>query len=285
MLKIIKFSKYFGNFVLLKLFIKKVKFRHSSRFSLRKALVSLHLENLFDIFLVRRMCTWDVRKFSDFRLYAGGDSSTNHHVRLNFLLQVGNDGLANESFRYTLDGHPLLADIWGKDIFKSGQFKDVKFRFELDAKELEFKPNSFTTRWMDIIEMLESGLLSAFNAGNDDDVSTDVRRALEQEKSADNKFGAALRWSIQAKDQHAVKIVLQALPRPASHLRKDARLCAEDTPTIVLETTAMKTTFTEDGPCTGPKPLLFARDPILAKRCLTESPELLHTGTEQNQHF
>jgi len=224
------------------------------------------------------MCTWEIRKYSDFRLYAGGDSSSNNHVRLNFLLQVGNDGLANESFRYTLDGHPLLADIWGKDIFKSGQFKDVKFRYELDAKEVDFKANSFTTRWMDVIEMLESGLLTAFNAGNEDDISADIRRALEAQKATDNKFGAALRWSIQAKDQENVKIVLQSLPRPASHLRKDARLCEEDTPTIVSETIAMKTTFTADGPCRGPKPLLFARDPVLVKRFLTESPELLHAG-------
>ena len=174
-----------------------------------------------------------------------------------------------------------MADIWGKDIFKSGQFKDIKFRYELDAKELEFKANSFTTRWTDIIEMLETGHLTAFNAGNDDIISTDVRRALEEEKVTNNKFGAALRWSIQAKDQNNVKIVLQALPRPASHLRKDARLCAEDTPTIVLETIAMKTTFTEDGPCRGPKPLLFARDPVLVKRFLSEAPELLHPGNRK----
>jgi hypothetical protein len=253
------------------------------RFSLRKAMVCLHQRTIL-ISILRRMCLWEIKKFADFRNYVSGDSSTNHHVKLNFLLQVSNDGEANESFRFTLDGHPLLADVWGKDIFSAPSLKDVKFRYEIDSKDLEFKANSFTSRWEDVEEMLAKKTIYAYNGSDEDDISTDIRKFLREEREKDKDKGAALRWAIQAKGQDSMKIVLQGLPLPANRIRKDARLVADDGPTIVLETINLKTTFTEEGACKGPQPILFARDPVLVRKTLSENPEKVHKGKPNVTH-
>ena len=96
---------------------------------------------------MRRTCKWDIRKFTDYRIFVAGDSSSSHSLRAHLLLQITNDGEASESFRVTTEGHPLVADIWGKDVTKTASFKDIRFRYEIDAKDIDFRTNTFTSRW------------------------------------------------------------------------------------------------------------------------------------------
>jgi len=230
---------------------------------------------------VRRMCTWEIRKFTDYRIFAGGESSENHHIHLNLLLQVNNDGEATESFRLILDGHPLIADVWAKDIFEAEELKDVRLRLEIEARDLDFRSNTFTTKWEDVEEMLGRGTLTASKGGQDDDITIDVRKTLDALKGSEKSTGASLRWSIQARGDSAVQVILQALPLPASRIRKDARLTEDECLTIVVESLPTKTTFDNSTTHRGPKPILFARDPVLVKRILSEHPEKLTPGNRK----
>jgi hypothetical protein len=172
----------------------------------------------------------------------------------------------------------LIADIWGQDIFQTAALRNVRFRYETEAKDVDFRVNTFTSKWEDMEYMLARCTLSAFNATTDDNITEDIRKSWDQTKQANHDFGATLRWSLQAKGTTGLQLVLQALPLPASKLRRDARLATDSALTIVVQTYHAKTTFEDQRPCVGPKPVLFARDPVLVKRILAEHPERLYPG-------
>jgi hypothetical protein len=101
-----------------------------------------------------------------------------------------------------------------------------------------------------------------------------------------SEFGAALRWSIQAREGGEMCAVLQGLPRPAGFLKKDGRFTTAYCTGIDLMVIKLEIATKEDDPYRGPIPILFSRDEDKTKKELAEKPSNLTTGNEPNrQHI
>ena len=177
-----------------------------------------------------------------------------------------------------LDGAPVDADFWARDILDLPQLRRFRFRFEVAAEEVDLRANAFTSRWEDLDDLLAHGSISAFEADSSEEKNNIVRSILEAGRNIDRDTGASLRWCIQPDGRDKLKLVLQCLPSPASRLKKDSKLSADDISCINLQCFKLKTTFCQDPATRGPKPVLFARDPEAVKTLLTKEPENLHEG-------
>jgi len=177
-----------------------------------------------------------------------------------------------------VSGPSLDIDFRGEDVFQLELLHPFLFRYSADADTIDIRANAFSSKWEDFEDLLARGFISAFRSGQKEDKSADVRKIMEDVRKADQNFGASLRWAVQAKEDDSLKLSLQCLPRAASRLKRDSKLCTDECPTIILESMTAVTDFTTDGPCQGPKPILFAREPETAKKALTENPDNLYTG-------
>jgi hypothetical protein len=92
-------------------------------------------------------------------------------------------------------------------------------------------------------------------------------------------MGAAIRWSVQAKNSNSLRLVLQCLPTTAERLRADPRLSADDGPGIQIEMIDLETEMLTKEPGPGPVPILFAREPEEARDSLGSHPGKVITGT------
>ena len=183
-----------------------------------------------------------------------------------------------EAFRCAVSGPSLDLEFRGQDVFQLELLHPFYFRYSVDADTIDIRANAFSSKWEDFTDLLARGFISAFRNGQKEDSTTDVRRILEDVKKADQTFGAALRWAVQAKEDDSLKLSLQCLPKSACRLKRDSKLCTDDCPTIILESVTVVTDFNMEGPCRGPKPILFTREPEMVKKALTDNPSNLHTG-------
>jgi len=148
----------------------------------------------------------------------------------------------------------------------------------IDPDMMDIRLNSTTSKWQDFSDLLARQFITAFRKEDDTDASTDVRKIMENVHQADSNFGAALRWSVQAREDDHLSITLQALPQPASILKRDSKLCVDDCPTILLDSVLAHTPYTSKGPCRGPQPILFSRDPEALTNILREDETTVHPG-------
>jgi len=218
-----------------------------------------------------------VKRTADFRLNPDpGDSGD--PVETLLLVQVDAQGRARENFRFPLAGGHLEADIWAKDIFVTEKLEAFRFRYEVQAGRVDIKLNAFSTKWEDWGELLARGSLVAYEGNSTEDRSQEVREFLTKKNSEDPSFGASLRWIIQARSRTGLDLVLQGLPRPAGHLRRDARLTTDHCGAVELARIPLETNMRGEAPCCGPEPILFAKDPTATSAALASDPQILHTG-------
>lgn len=230
---------------------------------------------LTDISLFRT-CPWEIHKYPDYRAFSGPGQTDD--VTVHLLLHVNPAGHCVEAFRCAVNGPSLDIDFRGEDVFQLELLHPFHFRYSVDTDNIDIKANAFSSKWQDFEDLLARGFISAFRSGQKEDKTTDVRKIMEDVGKSDQNFGASLRWAVQAKEDDSIKLSLQCLPRAASRLKRDSKLCTDECPSIILESVTAVTNFTTEGPCQGPKPILFARDPEAVKKTLTEHPNNLYTG-------
>lgn len=227
-------------------------------------------------YLLSRSCPWDVRRFLEYRSFT--DSGAEDDIQIHLLLHVNATGKTVEAFRWAVNGPSMDFDCSGKDIFKLELFHNFTFRYSMDLENIDIRPNSHSSKWEDLSELLARGTVSALV--HNEDKTSDVRKMLEDMRATDSDFGASFRWAIHAKDKDSMKLVLQCLPQSAAKLKRDSRLCSDDCPTINIEAVTTATNFTSKGPCRGPTPILFSRDAEATKKNLNTHPEALYTGKQ-----
>jgi hypothetical protein len=190
-------------------------------------------------------------------------------------MQTDVDGHTGEGFRFPLSGSSVKVDVYGRDIFEDEELQDVHFLYEIEADRLEIRPNATSSKWEDFEELLGRGTVIAIKTSSNEDITPDIRKRLHGKKTSPPSFGAALRWSLQAKHADHLTLVLQCLPRSAGMLRRDARLYTDFAGAIELARLRVETPMRLDEPCRGPIPILFARDPDLTRENLLSHPENL----------
>ena len=134
-----------------------------------------------------RSCPWDVHKFTDYRsLWSNGHPE---ETSMGLLLHVNANGQAVEGFRIAVAGPTITTEFQGRDIFSLEILHNYTFKFEVEPHDVEIRPNSFTSKWLDLDDLLARGLITASAHGQKDDTASDVRRILENVKASDKDFG------------------------------------------------------------------------------------------------
>lgn len=194
------------------------------------------------------------------------------------LVQVDAEGRANEGFRFPIAGGTLECDLWGNDIFEDEDLCLYRIRYEIEAGRIDIKPNAYSSKWEDLSELLARGVLVAYHGHEKTEKTREIREILERKHKEDPNFGTSLRWNVQAKNKDELSLVLQALPRPAGFLRRDARLNTDRCTAVELARLPLETSMQTEGPCRGPLPILFSRNPEATEASLAKDPGNLYPG-------
>jgi hypothetical protein len=230
----------------------------------------------------RAVCRWEVESSGDYRIYATGRRAGDK-PRCTLLLQVDGAGHAGEGFRFQLEGGNLTADIWTRDILEPPELGGFRLRYETRTEDLELRPNSMCSRWEDVETMLSRGSLIAFRPDAAEDCTAELRQLMLEAKEGTAGLGASIRWCLQAKNDHEVRLILQSLPAPAAQLRSEPILTGDDIAAIHLEAVDLEAEMLAGDPCHGMVPIVFARDPETVRQELGDHPERIHTGMPGNR--
>jgi hypothetical protein len=218
-----------------------------------------------------------VRKYTEYRINPPADE-TESRVKSLLHLHVDPTGGTAENFRFPIYGQRIVTDIWGQDIFEDPEFEHIRFRYEINAAQIEIRPNTFASKWEDWEELVMRETLVPIRGPGITVITTEVKKLLKDKLAKCTEFGASLRWSLQARGAGEMWLVLQGLPRPAGCLRRDQRYCTDYTAGVELHAIKLVVPCNPDRPCMGPIPVLFTRDEDKTKQELTDKPELLYPG-------
>ncbi len=177
----------------------------------------------------------------------------------------------------------MTADIWTRDILEPAELGGFRLRYEIKTEDLELRPNSMCSRWEDVETMLSRGSLVAFRPDAAEDCTAELRQLMHEAKEVTAGLGASIRWCLQAKNDHEVRLILQSLPEPAAQLRSEPILTGDDIAAIHLEAVDLEAEMLAGDPCHGLVPIVFARDPETVRQELGDHPERIHTGTHRNR--
>ena len=216
----------------------------------------------------------EIHKYADFKGYHFKEKP--EEPTANLLIHLSNTGKSVEAFRLIIDGPSTDIDFKASDIFTLESLRPFLFRFSVDLDYIDIRLNSTTSKWLDITDLIATGQVSAFI--NKEDKSSEARKILEEAHKTNPEIGAALRWSIQAKNNDSLSITLQCLPKPATKLKRDSRFCADEAPTIVLESITANTPLLTSNGFSIPKPVLFAKDPSALATSINKEPSITHKG-------
>ncbi len=122
----------------------------------------------------------------------------------------------------------------------------------------------------------------AFRPDAAEDCTAELRQLMHEAKESTAGLGASIRWCLQARNDHEVRLILQSLPAPASQLRSEPILTGDDIAAIHLEAVDLEAEMLAGDPCTGLVPTVFARDPETVRQELGAHPERIHAGTHGN---
>ncbi len=229
----------------------------------------------------RAVCKWEVADYKEYRVYNSG-FIPGERPRCLLLLQVDGGGHAGEGFRLSLEGDRLEADVWTSDLFTAPELGGFRLRYELKTGSVELRPNTFSSRWEDVISLLGRGALVAFRPDAAEDCSAEFKQLYAAELKANPGLGAALRWAIQAKDKKNLRLILQALPTSADRLRAEPRLSADEGQSMHLEVLDVEAEMLDEDDGPGLVPVLFARDPPEVREILAKFPDRIKTGEKWN---
>jgi hypothetical protein len=220
---------------------------------------------------------WEIRSNALFR-QSPPNGDTTGPLKTALYVQVDPTGHAGSGYRFPLWGGHIISDIWGQHVFEDQALQKYRFRYEIDPHTIDIRPNTLSSRWENWEELLAKNQLVAYVGAGSEDVTSEVRTVLQSKMKADSDYGAALRWSIQARPGDEIYAVLQALPKSSSFLRREGRFTGDTCAAMELSAIRLTVSMNCDSPCRGPIPTLFARDVEKTKEALSTTPEALHTG-------
>ncbi len=194
------------------------------------------------------------------------------------LLQTDGSGHAGEGYRFAVKSERLSATIWSRDILDSPDLAGYQLNYELRGEEIELRPNSLVSQWTDLDVLVGKGKIVVLEPGGAEPLNEQFRALWSAAKKKQVRLGASVRWAVQANPRGDLKLVLQGLPAEAQSLQAEPRLTADDCDTVHLDAFETNVDWNEDGPCRGPVPVLFARDPAAVKTALSAHPERVHAG-------
>lgn len=190
--------------------------------------------------------------FEDASLEAVEDS-----FQARLLVHVDADGLATDTFRLKVFGRgSLTGSFCSDDVFANPDLRGYHFSFEVRAEDIDLKTNTCCSSWTNILDLVESGVLQVSKKGTKD-AQEEFRGQLEAVRHQPGTE-AAIRWGLMASSTENMKLILAALPRSKSILKKNLLFTADSCPIIELASFPLPCDMVSEGPLTGPKPILFS---------------------------
>jgi len=151
------------------------------------------------------------------------------------------------------------------------EFAHLSLMIVAQPGEIPLQPNSMTTAWMDVADMVRDG--SALVADGDD-VHVDLAPLVEHLSDPASKranVGASIRWAIAANPSGDLVLELQLLPAPAKLLGKQ-NLRQDNAVSVLLKAFKLRAEMFTGGRMCGPVPLLFVPDRQAACAALQLEP-------------
>ena len=206
------------------------------------------------------MASWEVHAAEAFEQFPG-DGGRDGDLAGHLLVTISGSGRVEDHFRVALTGGDTLSHtLSAADLTGSPSLSHYLLTYEAVPASLNFKANSFTTKWENVEDLVAAERIQA-STDEIEDADDTFRAAWAAAKDSRSPPAAAVRWSIQAHDISGLKVVLQGMPGTARALRSDARLTADSGRTIELASWVAATPMAGGSLWTGPMPVLFSEDP------------------------
>jgi hypothetical protein len=119
-----------------------------------------------------------VRKYTEYRINPPADE-TESRVKSLLYLHVDPTGGTAENFRFPIYGQRIVTDIWGQDIFEDPEFEHIRFRYEINAAQIEIRPNTFASKWEDWEELVMRETLVPIRGPGITVITTEVKKLLK----------------------------------------------------------------------------------------------------------
>ena len=217
----------------------------------------------------------------DFETFSIPHNPEDGSLQGRLLLAVDAAGRLEDHFRIVFGGgQKPSVNFSGANISDHPALTSFKFRIEADPESIDFKKNSFSSKWEDLEAMVAADRILV-SSEQEEDAGPQFRDAWEAAKKAKKPAAAALRWSAQANAAYGFKLTLQALPGTARALRKDARLVKDTTRAIELAAWTASSPMANEGGGNGPVPIIFTPDAAATRANLVSHHDRLTTGKKR----
>ena len=223
----------------------------------------------------------EIRPVGEFEVYEDGAHGCEEEpLHSALLVKIDNGGRIDDQFRVALSGkEPLKATFMAGRILDHPHFAGFTFRCEREPRSIRLRGNCFTTRWEDLEVLVAGGGLHMLDTDGKD-AAIVFREAWAEVKVAKHPVAAATRWAVMASPAYGFRLVLQGLPKTANALRKDGRLSADNTRAVELAGWTAPAAMLTGYEFRGPRPILFAGNPDVARARILDHPERLRAGTD-----
>jgi hypothetical protein len=133
--------------------------------------------------------------------------------------------------------------------------------------------------------LITSGKITVVSSGGDStDLTASFLNLLQttthpKDGSSPEHQGAVLRWAVEVNKEEELTLRLQALPLAATAVAANPLLNLDSCPSRTLAEFWLRSVVEEQGGgARGPLPILFARDPQLARRNIRTNPDFVLPG-------
>ena len=150
---------------------------------------------------------------------------------------------------------------------------------DIFPRDIRLRANSASGDWVDVQEMIAGGSVSVSNAVGQPDEAKELLGLLVN-RPARKVWGAAVRWALGIGNGNDIQLQLQALPCPASNLKKCPTLRGDNVPVMIITTFHVWCQLFDDptaGTATPPPLLIGFRSPPYVKFEIAQLVEGMET--------
>ncbi len=225
---------------------------------------------------------WEVHPKQLFRIFNNtfDDPVKRRSLTGALLILVNNNGTATDNFHFKLYGDEAVdCQFPSEDIFAHEALQGFTLSTDSRPEDISLRTNSFSSKWIDIIDLIENGSIQVTSSSLPD-ANSHFRGLLKSLKGEPGAV-AAIRWSVLATSTSRMKLICAALPDTAATLRRSHDLNADSAPIIELGVHGVTIDMVLEGPLTGPHPILFASDVEEVSALLSDHPSTAVPGIQR----
>jgi hypothetical protein len=225
--------------------------------------------------------SWKVNPIKAFHSYTPlHEDMKNTDLEACLLLQLTNAGFLQGPYRFIVYGCKFSPEIPADILFEEFIFREFIFRLEFKASEIQLQKNSLTSDWLDISDLIHSQHIKVKKRDKEysNSACRELLSKLQERQKRHPEIGLSIRWALLTSPRKHLQLALQFLPVSTFALSLDKRTSAPGFPTVMPFAWEIDNRTETLSAAKGLKPILFAREPIIAQENLARNPEPLISG-------